>query len=84
MSDRGDATIEPHAGLSTSAVELLHALRAEPLDAHQLASELAWTEPRVRGTLDEVIDAGLVRGATVESGRQAWGLTIRGRARITL
>ncbi len=36
----------------------------------------------VTAELEGLIEAGLVHAVTVESGRQAWGLTIRGRSRI--
>jgi predicted transcriptional regulator len=69
-------------GLSASARELLLALRREPLDVHQLAADLAATRTVVTAELQALIQAGPVHGVTVDSGRQAWGLTIRGRSRI--
>jgi predicted ArsR family transcriptional regulator len=62
------------------AHELLVALRHEPLDVHQLAAELAVIPVAVTAELEGLIEFGLVHGVTVDSGRQAWGLTIRGRS----
>jgi predicted ArsR family transcriptional regulator len=70
-------------GLSASQRELLLALRREPLDVHQLAADLAVTRVAVAAELDVLIEFGLVHGVTVDSGRQASGLTVRGRSRIT-
>jgi predicted ArsR family transcriptional regulator len=64
------------------AGELLLALRSEPLDVHQLAAELAVIPVAVSAELEGLIEAGLIHAVTVESGRQAWGLTVRGRARV--
>jgi predicted ArsR family transcriptional regulator len=69
-------------GLSASARAFLLALRGGPLDVHQLVAELAVIPVAVAAELEGLIEAGLVHAVTVESGRQAWGLTIRGRSRI--
>jgi len=69
-------------GFSGSALELLLALRPEPLDVDQLAAELAVIPAAVMAELERLIEAGLVDAVIVESGRRAWGLTIRGRSRI--
>jgi hypothetical protein len=69
-------------GLSASAREFLQALRSEPLEVHQLAVDLAVIPVAVTAELEGLINAGLIHAVTVESGRQAWGLTIRGRSRI--
>jgi hypothetical protein len=69
-------------GLSASAREFLLALRGEPLDVDRLAADLAVIPVAVTVELEGLIKAGLVHAVTVESGRQAWGLTIRGRSRI--
>jgi predicted transcriptional regulator len=53
--------------------ELLRALRAEPLDVHQLAAEIAVIPVAVTTELKALADRGLVHGVTMESGRQAWG-----------
>jgi hypothetical protein len=58
------------------------ALRDEPLDVHQRAPELAVIPVVVTAELKELMDRGLVHGVTMESGRQAWGLTVKGRARL--
>lgn len=68
--------------LSASAREFLQALYGEPLDVHQLAAELAVIPVAVMSELEGLIDAGLVHAVTMESGRQAWGLTVRGRSRL--
>jgi hypothetical protein len=69
-------------GLDGLARELLKALRGEPLDVRQLAVELAVIPVAVTGELNALIEAGLVHPVTVESGRQAWGLTVKGRTRL--
>ncbi len=69
-------------GFSGSALELLLALRSEPLDVDQLAAELALIPVAVTAELEGLIEAGLIHAVAVESGRQVWGLTIRGRSRI--
>ena len=59
---------------------ILHALAREPLDTHQLCADLAVTSPTiVDAELKALITAGLIYPMTVQSGRQAWGLTARGR-----
>ncbi len=79
--DRGAAMIAPD-GLSALARELLLALRSEPLDVHQLTADLGASSVMIAAELEMLIEFGLVHGVTVESGRQAWGLTVRGRSRI--
>ncbi len=69
-------------GLSASARELLVALRSEPLDVHQLCVDLASTPVVVAAELEALMQAGLVHGETVGSGRHTWRLTVRGRSRI--
>ena len=62
--------------------ELLLALRDEPLDVHQLAAELAVIPVAVTAELTALMGSGLVHGATMESGRHAGGLTVKGRTRL--
>lgn len=69
-------------GLSISERELLLALGAGPLDVDQLAAELGAAPVVVAAELQALSQAGLVHGVTVLGGRQAWGLTVRGRSRI--
>jgi predicted ArsR family transcriptional regulator len=71
-------------GLSASAREFLQALRSGPLDVQQLAADLAVIPVAVTAELEGLIEAGLVHAVTVDSGRQAWGLTIRGRTHIAM
>lgn len=68
--------------LSASARQLLLALGSEPLDIHQLAADLVATRVVVAAELQMLVKAGLVHAVTTQSGRQAWGLTVRGRSRI--
>lgn len=69
-------------GLSPFAGELLLALRCEPVDVDQLAAALGVIPAAVMAELEALIEAGLVGAVTVESGRQAWGLTVKGRWRM--
>ncbi len=62
---------------------MLLALRSQPLDLYWFTVDLATTRFIVSAELDGLIEAGLVHGVTVESGRQASRLTIRGRSRIS-
>jgi hypothetical protein len=62
--------------------ELLLALWFEPLDVHQLAADLAAAPFVVGAELQMLIEAGLVHAVTVDSGRQVWGLTVRGRSHV--
>ena len=66
---------------SITARDLLLALRADPLDVRQLAVDLAVIPVAVTGELKALTEAGLVHAVTMDSGRQGWGLTIRGRSR---
>ncbi|MHB1571665.1 MAG: DprA-like winged helix domain-containing protein [Solirubrobacteraceae bacterium] len=70
------------ARLDALARQLLGALRAEPLDADQLAAWLGVIPAAVSAELDALIGAGLVHPVTVEDGRRAWGLTVKGSARL--
>ena len=58
------------------------ALRHEPLDVNQLAAELAVIPVAVTAELRALSEAGLIHGVTMETGRQAWGLTVKGRSRL--
>jgi predicted ArsR family transcriptional regulator len=69
-------------GLSPLAGELLLALRSEPLDVDQLAAALGVIPAAVMAELQGLMKAGLIDAASVESGRQAWGLTAEGHSRI--
>ena len=69
-------------GLSPLAGELLLALRSEPLDVDQLAAALGVIPAAVMGELEGLIEAGLVDAVSVESGGQAWGLTVKGWSRV--
>ena len=62
--------------------DVLRALRDEPLDVHQLAAELAVIPVAVTTELKALMDRGLVPGVTMETGSQAWGLTLEGRTRL--
>jgi len=62
--------------------DVLRALRDEPLDVHQLAAELAVIPVAVTAELRALSEAGLIRGVTMETGSQAWGLTLNGRTRL--
>jgi predicted ArsR family transcriptional regulator len=64
------------------ARELLMALRSEPLDVHQLAVDLGVIPVTVMAELEWLVELGLVHAVAVESGRQAWGLTVKGRTRL--
>jgi hypothetical protein len=68
--------------VSAVGFELLLAVRAEPLDVHQLCADLAASPTVVTGALEGLIEAGLVHGVTVKDGRQQWGLTVRGRWQV--
>ncbi len=57
--------------LSASGRQLLLALGSEPLDIHQLAAGLVATRVVVAAELQMLVKAGLVHGATMQSGRQA-------------
>jgi predicted transcriptional regulator len=62
--------------------DVLRALRDEPLDVHQLAAELAVIPVAVTAELRALSEAGVIHGVTMETGRQAWGLTVSGRTRL--
>jgi hypothetical protein len=62
--------------------DVLRALRDEPLDVQQLAVELAVISVAVTAELRALSEAGLIHGVTMETGRQAWGLTVKGRTRL--
>ncbi|HUA49376.1 MAG TPA: ArsR family transcriptional regulator [Solirubrobacteraceae bacterium] len=62
--------------------DVLRALRNEPLDVHQLAAELAVIPVAVTAELRALSEAGLIHGETMETGRQAWSLTVKGRTRL--
>jgi hypothetical protein len=70
------------SGIDGLGPDLLRALRDEPLDVHQLAAELAVIPVAVTTELKALMDRGLVPGVTMESGRRAWGLTVKGRTRL--
>jgi len=61
--------------------DVLRALRDEPLDVHQLAAELAVIPVAVTAELRALSEAGLIH-ETMETGRQAWSLTVKGRTRL--
>jgi predicted transcriptional regulator len=62
--------------------DVLRALRDESLDVNQLAAELAVIPVPVTAELRALGDAGLIHGVAMETGRQAWGLTVKGRTRL--
>jgi hypothetical protein len=61
------------SGVDGRGQDLLCALRDDPLDVRQLAVNLGVMPVAVTTEPNGLIDAGLVHGATVEGGRQAWG-----------
>jgi hypothetical protein len=69
-------------GVDRLGHELLRALREEPLDVHNLAAQLAVIPVAVTAKLGALMESALVHGVTMESGRQAWGLTVKGRTRL--
>lgn len=68
--------------VSWFAGELLRALRCEPLGIGQLAAALGVISAAVGAELEGLVEAGLVQTVSVESGGAAWGLTVKGYARI--
>jgi len=70
-------------GIDGLGRELLCVLRDEPLDVHQLAADLGVILVAVTAELKALIHAGLVHAMTAADGRQAWGLTVKGRTRRT-
>ena len=70
------------SGIDGLGPDLLRALRDEPLDVHQLAAELAVIPVAVTAELKALSEAGLIHGVTMETGNQAWGLTLKGRTRL--
>jgi predicted ArsR family transcriptional regulator len=74
--------VSASGGLSSFAGELLIALRSEPLDVDQLAAALGVIPAAVMAELEGLMEARVVHPVTVDSGRQAWGLTVKGWSRI--
>ncbi len=72
----------PDAFRSAVMRELLLALRAGPLDIHQLDADLASTPLGLNGELQAAIDVGLVEAVVLETGRSAWALSRRGRDQL--